>query len=285
MVEGSAGIRIAALLTSFNRCELTIACIDRLVRQAPSRGGLDIYLLDAGSTDGTADAVESRFDDVFVMRGHQQQFWSSGMHAAWSAALRRDYDFYLWVNDDTLLDDDAVARVLDTYRGLVRDHGADVVVVGSTRDPITGDVTYGGRAVPDPKAPLRFEIVQPARTTPRPAVTMNGNLVLVPREVVNRIGTVDKVFFHGLGDFDYGLRATAAGCEVWVAPGTIGTCAKNQRMEGGRWARLRQIFGPTRTRFVPWLTFVRRWGGRRWPIAVVALYYRHARKALSLDAS
>ena len=32
-----------------------------------------------------------------------------------------------------------------------------------------------------------------------------------------------------VGDFDYGLRARAAGCSVWVAPATVGTCASHPK--------------------------------------------------------
>lgn len=277
--------RIAALLTSHNRRDLTVACIEGLANQVGFEGTLDVVLLDAGSTDGTAEAVEGRFPNAVVLRGNDRQFWSRGMHEAWKHALAQGYDLYLWVNDDTLLDEDALVRVLNTHQKVSSGGASPALVVGSTRDPSTGEISYGGRVIPDPSAPLRFELLEPDTAEPRPAATMNGNFVLVPQEVVDRIGIVDDVYFHGLGDFDYGLRARRAGCGVWVAPGTVGACSPNRWSTQGRWARLRQVFGRRRTRFLPWYTFVRRWGGPRWPLSLVGLYARHAQHALKADES
>ena len=58
---------------------------------------------------------------------------------------------------------------------------------------------------------------------------MNGNTVLVSRAVVRRVGNLDPAFAQQMGDFDYGLRARAAGCSVWTTPGTIGMCASHPR--------------------------------------------------------
>ena len=58
---------------------------------------------------------------------------------------------------------------------------------------------------------------------------MSGNATLISREVVRRVGNIDPAFVQLMGDFDYGLRARAAGCSVWIAPGTVGTCASNPK--------------------------------------------------------
>ena len=96
--------------------------------------------------------------------------------------------------------------------------------MGSTRDPQTGQLTYGGVVHPHRWRPLRSELVEPG-DAPRPCDTMNGQVVLIPRAVVQRIGNIDPAFVQQMGDFDYGLRARAAGCSVWVAPGTVANCA------------------------------------------------------------
>ncbi len=104
---------------------------------------------------------------------------------------------------------------------LAAGHGRPVVVVGSTRDPDTGRITYGGYRRLGPLPFLRR--LKPTKE-PRPCATMNGNCVLIPRAVACRIGNLDPAFSHLRGDLDYGLRATGEGCEIWLAPGTCGTC-------------------------------------------------------------
>jgi GT2 family glycosyltransferase len=257
--------RIAALLTSHNRRDMTVTCIERLNEQEGTDAEVRIFLLDAASSDGTAEAVSARFDGVTVLRGRADHFWNRGMHAAFAHAMSQGrFDFYLWVNDDTVLDDDALAHLLTTHERLDRAHPEPMIIVGATRDPETGDISYGGMRRSDDGSPLRFERVPPSETPVR-ADTMNGNFVLISSDVVERVGNLDPTFFHGLGDFDYGLRASDAGCSIWVAPGTIGTCRPN-KWPSGLVNRLRFVFfGPKRMRFRGWWTFARRWGGRRWP--------------------
>ena len=148
------------------------------------------------------------------------------MRRALGEAMVGDYDHYLWMNDDTTLDDGVLAMLVRTEHEL-RERGHDpVIVVGTTRHPVTDELTYGGQVRLSRWRPLAWTLVQPG-DEPRPCETMNGNTVLVPRAVVRRVGNIDPVYVQQMGDLDYGLRAVGAGCEVWVAPGTVGTCASH----------------------------------------------------------
>jgi hypothetical protein len=80
---------------------------------------------------------------------------------AFAAAMAGDYDYYLWMNDDTRLDDGALAVLLDTERRL-RDRGEEAVIVaGSTRHPETGELTYGGVVHPYRWRPCKTVLVEP----------------------------------------------------------------------------------------------------------------------------
>ena len=106
---------------------------------------------------------------------------------------------------------------------------------------------------------------------------MNGNIVLVPRSVVQRVGNLDPAFVQPMGDFDYGLRARHAGCAVWVAPGTVGMCAPHPKRRPGQ-----QPFGEELARLWsrkelaprPWLVFTHRWAGQLWSMYWVSPYVR-----------
>lgn len=267
--------QIAALLTVFNRRDQTLEALRRLFANTIPGVQLTVTLLDDGSTDGTAQAVTAEFPGVEVVRGDGSHFWNGGMRAAWQVAAGRNPDFYLWLNDDTLLDPGAVERLLRTSAFF-----ADrAIVVGSTRDAVTGEPTYGGVRRGSTRRPLRFQTVVPG-LVPQRADTMNGNCVLVPRSVVSRVGILSAAFTHGMGDFDYGLRAKQRGVEVWVAPGFVGTCTRNQ-VEGTwqdaslprwvRWSKVRSVKAlPPRE----WATFTSRHGGPLWWLTFMAPYAR-----------
>jgi GT2 family glycosyltransferase len=264
--------RIAALLTCFNRRETTLACLRRLYAQtALAEVQLETYLLDDGSSDGTGAAVRREFPQVRVLQGDGQRFWGGGMRLAWAAALEGRHDHYLWLNDDTMLEPGALERLLRTAASVRSRTGREGIVVGTTKDPETGESTYGG-IDKVARVFIRFKLVEP-RVEPVRCDTMCGNCVLVPAEVARRVGNLSSSFAHNGGDFDYGLRAAKLGFSCWVAPGHVGTCSAHD-IEGShldatlpldeRLRLMARASGPTPPR--EWMLFIRRHAGWRWPL-------------------
>ncbi|MFD8004209.1 glycosyltransferase family 2 protein [Streptomyces mirabilis] len=258
---------VVVVMACHNRRDTTVQCLRSLVGQCPPEVSLRIVLTDDGSTDGTAAAARAVWPGIRVMQGDGSLFWAKGMALAASAAV--DYDFLLWLNDDVVLGPGALTRLLATHRALAGS-GQDPLIVGALRDPLTGAVTYSGVVRQSMLRPTHFTKVAPAHR-PVAVDTMNGNLVLVPRNVVERVGQIDGKFHHGMADFDYGLRARALGCAVWVAPGTLGTCAGNSAAGSHMdltlsvWERLRLMRTPKGLPPSSWLRFTRRHAGPLWP--------------------
>ena len=280
-------ISISVLLTCFNRRPTTLAALERLFRQdCIAEVNLEVFLVDDGSSDGTGDAVKAQFPQVHVVQGDGSLYWNGGMRTAMGLALQRDLDYYVWLNDDTILLPDALRRMLKTEE-LLRARGlATAIVVGSTCDPRTGLLTYGGVVRSSPWRTLKFALVPPGDTA-LPCHTMNGNFVLIPRSVAALVGNVSPEFTQSAGDFDYGLRAHRLGCTTWVAPGLVGTCARNPVARTWqdrtlslreRWANLNSPKGlPPQT----WWTFARRHAGLMWPAYAVWPYLKVVASSLS----
>lgn len=190
--------RIAALITCHNRRQKTLACLDSLFRILPE---VEVYLTDDGCSDGTREAVLAHFPSVVVISGTGNLYWSRGMYIAWREAIKRDYDYYLWLNDDLELYDNFYQELTTCCPG------DDSIVTGLVEDFSHTRILYGGYDAQN-------RLVQ-AASTPQPVRRMNGNVVLVPRSVVRQIGIIDPRFQHDLGDVDYSLRAHEQGIAVW----------------------------------------------------------------------
>ena len=218
---------VAVLMACHNRRSSTLACLEALHRQAglPEDFHSRVYLLDDGSIDGTGDAVRAAYPSVQLLQGDGRCYWAGGMRRAWLQAEESNPDCYFWLNDDTFLDPQAFAAFL-RCRALVESPGAAGILVGSTRDPVTGHLTYGGFRRGRGLFPFRMARVAPG---PEPARcdTFNGNSIWIPREVARELGGFSGAFTHGFADFDYGFRAGKHGVLCWVLPGTVGTCASN----------------------------------------------------------
>jgi GT2 family glycosyltransferase len=237
----------------------------------------DVFLVDDSSTDGTAQAVRARFPDVCVITGPGDLYWCRGMHRAFTAAMPGDYDFHLWLNDDTQLFTDALSRLLACAATMQNPKQLPLIIVGSTVDVPGGTLTYGGEKRVSALRPLRFQRIVPG-DKPLPADSMNGNVVLVSRAAAEKVGNLDPAFEHAMGDTDYALRARRAGATVWVAPGIHGTCSHNP--VGGTFvdanATLRQRWKNVVSRkglpWRSWLVMTRRHGGIAWPLLFVWPY-------------
>ena len=136
--DAKTTVRVVAVMTAHNRRALTLASLERLEVAARVAGvTVAAVLMDDGSTDGTAEAVRQRHPWVEVLVGQGDLFWNRGMHAAQAQAMRHAFDYLLWLNDDTALHDDALARY-------------DVLVMPTT--------PMKAQPIPGPEEPLAVQI-------------------------------------------------------------------------------------------------------------------------------
>ncbi len=268
-------MRIAVIMACFNRRDATVRSIASVLAETREHRKIDVHVLDDGSTDGTPEALRSSGPCVKIAEGDGSFYWTRGMATAFAQALAADYDFYLWLNDDVALDAGFLDRLLDTHDTMRGRSGKPALVVGSCRSA-DGTTTYGGMRLAARRLTLRTQLIEPGEA-PVACETLNGNCVLIPRAVTDRIGNLDAKFFHNYGDIDYGLRAGAAGCGNWIAPGTIGICEKNARKErvGRLWTegtlrqRWAELTKPEIFHFPSWLRLTRRHVPVFWPVAAL----------------
>lgn len=212
---------IAVLLTVFNRKDKTLQCLERLYGQLPIDGcKVDVYLTDDGCTDGTPEVVATQFPEVNIIHAKGDLFWNRGMWTAWdTAAKAHDYDYYLWLNDDTFVYDNMLKVLTDA--ALQTEEKA--IIVGATEDTRHTAITYGGRlqgvGIPKPDGKL-VEVDY-----------FNGNIVLIPQAVYRILGNLDHYFTHSKGDFDYGMRAKKAGIRMYQAGEVLGECDEHPTLD------------------------------------------------------
>lgn len=227
-------MRIAALLTCFNRKEKTKRCLSSLFSILPN---CDVYLVDDGSTDKTVDMVHSLFPKVNVINGNGNLFWSRGMYTAWKEAVKGKYDYYLWLNDDIELYPYFFEELLECNR----QKGGDCIITGLIEDFEKTTILYGG-------SDENKTLIQ-ANGSPQKVTHMNGNVVLVPESVVDKIGIMDPKLHHDLGDVDYGLTAIENGINVYTTRKPVAAGYSNDFCRVRKWGvslkqRLRKLNSP-----------------------------------------
>jgi len=251
---------IAVLITCFNRREKTLACLRRLAgQQLPQDHRLQVYLVDDGCTDGTAEAVRDSYPDARILQGTGSLYWAGGMRFAWAEAAKDQPDYFLLLNDDTEILPHAISKLLE----ITGTPEARVIAVAAIADPATGKVIYGAYRHGSPDN-------QSSASPVTQCGTFNANCTLISKAVFNEIGTLDKIFTHGMADLDYGLRAFEKGIHITQAGGILGYCSPNNPSNTWRdpklprIKRLRLSQSPTGSPVKEWFTYCRRHLGKKW---------------------
>ena len=102
---------VAVVLVSLNGRDYTLGRLCSL--QEAETPEVRTILVDNGSTDGTADAVEAAFPEVQVLRQVTNTGFAEGNNIASGAALEAGADWVLILNNDTTIAPDTIARMIE----------------------------------------------------------------------------------------------------------------------------------------------------------------------------
>lgn len=265
---------ISTILTCYNRKAKTLACLNSLQNATlPDNTELDIFLVDDSSPDDTGEAVKKLFPKVHVIQGNGNLFWNQGMRLAWQTASKNaDYDFYLWLNDDTIIDKNAITELIENYNEALKTENKPSIIVGTCRAELgKNDFSYGGRNENGPVLPNgRLQLCK----------FINGNLVLVPKSIFKEIGNLSNDYTHTLGDNDYGLRAIQAGFKCYASKHYIATCPPNPGIPG--WCNPKNSFkkrwqllhSPKGLNIKEYNKYRKKFWGKKWIIFALKAYLK-----------
>ena len=205
---------IAILIASYNRVNKTYQCLTSLYNALLPPGiSFDVYLVDDASTDLTVELISYSFPSVNIIIGSGNLFWGGATSLAWNIASIKKYQFYIWLNNDTYVFRNFFSELLSAFHSV----GGNSIIVGVTKSKKNNDVTYGGYKYGSHHMHI------PCGTVDELEI-INGNAVLIPRIIYEKIGNLDNKFKHGLADRDNGLRAIKNGYKCFSTSKIIAFC-------------------------------------------------------------
>ena len=195
---------------------------------------LRIAILVARLSEGAAPCLASlagqrgfREEDIFLASGTD---WAETLNRAWQAAIatERDYDAFLWIDEDLTLDYGALDRLL-TDAAMVADPHEPLVMAGAVLSP-PRDRTVGGAYVQrDPAHPLALDLLRADRV-PQMAASVSGEAVLVTRAACAQLGLLNADLTGPRAALDYGLKAYDIGVPVMLAGEPVGMIEREREM-------------------------------------------------------
>jgi GT2 family glycosyltransferase len=264
--------KLATLITCHNRRQKTLNCLRALYQSVlPVGYCMDLFLVDDGSTDGTGNAVKKEFPQVHIIQGSGQLYWNRGMHLAWqTAAQHQKYDFYLWLNDDTILDQHALNELLDCSNEALEKGNLSIITGSCRRSKDDETFTYGGRTE-------KRHVIPNGNL--QACTYINGNAVLIPHLIFTKLGNLAPEYTHTMGDFDYGLRALQAGFSLFSTRCFIATCPQNDKPawcdpEVPLKKRWKSFHSPNGLNIKEYNTFRKKFCGSKWLIFTIKAYFK-----------
>ena len=225
-------MRIAVLLTCFNRCQKTIRALDSLYKSAEhfnenstAKINLEVFLTDDGCTDNTSGNVKKTFPDksITIVKADGNAFWAGGMRLAWNKALELHdrIDFYLLINDDAQFLPTAFGEMFKTHNYALATYKKGGVYTGFIADEKNPNkIIYGAKYYKKAFLSKAYDIFP--KHIPQECMFTNANFLVVDKHVVDEIGQLSIEYKHGGADWDYGMRALKAGFPVLTTYGICG---------------------------------------------------------------
>ena len=203
------------IIPCFNRRAITLGCLRRL-KETGASAGFRVLVVDDASTDGTAEAIAQEFPEVEVLHGGGELYWTGAVELGMRHAISQGASCCVWLNDDLVVGDDSIKSIVK----LALEKQAMVTGQGIIR-LLDSELWYFWIIM---KSKYGLKLLEPKREVSGPVAvdTCRGNMVAIPRAVVEKIGYPDGLNIpHLAGDSDYGLRATAAGIPCLLLPSAI----------------------------------------------------------------
>jgi GT2 family glycosyltransferase len=170
-------------------------------------------IVDNGSTDGSMEAIAARYPSATLIRHRENLGYTGGVNAGLRHAIDHGADYVWLLNNDAVVTPDSLTRLL----AVAEQHpsvGLLSPVIRYYDRP--DDVQFAGTPLEEP--PGRVPQIDALGTGEALVgdMVLVGTALLIRKNVVSGIGLLDERYFAYCEDWDYSLRARAAGFEVAV---------------------------------------------------------------------
>ncbi len=214
----TAAPRVAAVVLNWCSVPDTSACLRSL--EASDYPALSVLLVDNASPDGSGAELHALFPHLPYLQTGANLGYTGGNNRGIERALADGADYVLVLNNDTLVDPDAVTRLVEAARSRPRVGAVGPkIVYADAPDRIWfggGDFSraralgyHRGEGQPDP---------QPSGGEPEEVTFLTGCCLLLPAQVLREVGGFEEDFFAYVEDVDLCLRLMERGYRLLYQP-------------------------------------------------------------------
>jgi len=212
--------RVVIIILNWNGKNDTSECLDSL--NAITYQNYEIIVVDNGSTDGSQQHFKDKYPGIFLIETGQNLGFTGGNNRGITAALQKNADYVLLLNNDTIVD---------------RLFLEELVYAAESREDVgilNPKIYYydqprllwyaGGNLSLLQGLPRHFgfqEIDSGQYDKMKEVNFITGCAFLIKRKVIENIGLLDEKFFCYSEDADWSIRAIKAGYKGLYVPSSM----------------------------------------------------------------
>lgn len=218
--------KIVASLVSFNTKDYLQKCLEDLSAQKTD-STIEIWVLDNNSEDDSPEMVAKKFPKVKLIKSEHNLGFAKGQNKILNKAQA---DYYLIVNPDTQIPQDAVQRMIEFF-----EDNPSCGILSCKLTGFDGKLNSNGGDLPFGIALLSWlfnlesfgiktnfhrndaEFYQ----TSREVGWVGGTFLMVKKEVLDKIGLFNPDYFMYVEDVDLSYRAGLKGYKIMINPEVI----------------------------------------------------------------
>jgi GT2 family glycosyltransferase len=238
--------RVTIIILNWNGIGDTMECIES-VRNL-DYPDIRIVVVDNGSTDDSTTVLRQRYPSITLLESKQNLGFTGGNNLGIVKALEMGTDYVWLLNNDTVVERDALRKMVQTI-GNLPDVGIASPVIHFHDPP--REVQFCGSYIDwERKRIVKLEV---GESYPSNGVNVSlwGTALLIRRDVVERVGFLNDKYFAYHEDEEYCMRVARAGYRAILVP-EARVFHKNSRSTGSNDAPM-QVFLRSRNLFFLWM--------------------------------
>ena len=131
---------VSVVIPIHNRKATTLSCLSQL-QNIQTLSDYSIIVIDDGSTDGSAAAIQAEYPGVQILQGDGNLWWTGAIRRGMQYASEQGAEFFIWLNDDCRVEPNAIA---DLVR-FCREHPQAIVGAQGFEADNPNQLSFGGK--------------------------------------------------------------------------------------------------------------------------------------------
>lgn len=210
---------VSVIVVNYNTREHLLRCLESVFRQARDAHRVQVFVVDNGSTDGSAGAVRQSFPSVNLICNEQ----NTGFAYAVNQGLRQtaQCQYHLILNTDAVLSDNYLKNLVE----FMDSHPQAAIVTGQLLNE-DGSLQHSFDNIPtlisETLGKSISRLVIPLTKKPRDGYfeveSVVGAAMMVRQKAIEDEGVLDEQYFLFLEETDWCYRISRQGWQICLVP-------------------------------------------------------------------